>query len=148
MPKPEPKLFNVLILEDDLEICGRLLLSLHKVEPQLAPYDLDVTLLSTGNAVEQLINAHPERQFDVILLDRDCKLNRSFHVLDLQIFDPSYIVSISSTPMWNHEARSNGIKHCVPKSFSDLGGFADRAAAKVQELLGEKRSVAMDQSSA
>ncbi len=139
MPKSVPKLFSILVLEDDLEVGGRLLLALHRVEPFLAPYDFDLTLLSTSDAVKQLINAHPERQFDVILLDRDCKMNASFHVLDLKHFDANNIISISSTPMWNHEARSNGILHCVPKSFSDLTGFADRAAKKVLELLQKKR---------
>lgn len=135
MPKPTPKLYRLLILEDDLEVGGLLLLALHKMEPMLAPYDLDVTLLSTSDAVVQLVNAHPERQFDAILLDRDCKMNASFHILDLQHFNPKNIISISSTPMWNHEAIANGIVHSVPKSFSDLSGFAKQAADKVHELL-------------
>lgn len=101
----------------------------------MAPYDLDVTLLSTSDAVLQLVNAHPERQFDAILLDRDCKMNASFHILDLQHFNLKNIISISSTPMWNHEAIAKGIEHAVPKSFGDLSGFAKQAADKVHELL-------------
>ena len=142
MPKPKPRLFKVLVLEDDLEVCGRLMLALHKIEPLLAPFDIDLTLLSTSDAVEQLVNAHPERKFDVILMDRDCKMNASFHVLDFQQFNPENIISISSTPMWNHEAKNNGIVLCVPKSFNDLAGFADRAARQTLEILLErKRSI-------
>lgn len=120
MPKPPPKLYRLLILEDDLEVGGLLLLALHKMEPLLAPYDLDVTLLSTSDAV---------------VLDRDCKMNASFHILDLQHFNPKNIISISSTPMWNHEAIAKGIEHAVPKSFGGLSGFAKQAADKVHELL-------------
>jgi len=141
MPKLTPKLFSVLLLEDDLEVCSKILLALHRMEPHLAPFDLDLTLLSTGQSVEQLINAHPERQFDVILLDRDCKMNASFHVLDFDQFSPDNIISISSTPMWNQQADNIGIAHCVPKSFNDLAGFAERAAEKVFEILSEKRRI-------
>ena len=139
MPKPAPRLFAVLVLEDDLEVSGRLLLALHKVEPFLAPYDLDVTVLSTCDTVEKLVNDHPERHFDVILMDRDCKMNSSFHVLNFQQHDLKNIISISSTSMWNLEARNNGIVHCVPKSFNDLRGFADRAAKQAFDILLEKK---------
>jgi hypothetical protein len=136
--KPAPKLHRLLILEDDLEVCGKLMLALHRVEPHLAPYDLDVTLLTTSEAVEALVNGHPERRFDVILMDRDCKMNRSFHVLNLTEHDPDRIISISSTPMWNHEARQNGIGHCIPKSFSRLDEFAEEVAQKVLYLLQKR----------
>lgn len=135
MPKLRPNLYSILLLEDDLEVSGKLLLALHRIEPFLAPYDLDITLLSTSDAVAQLVNAHPERQFDVILLDRDCKMNASFHILDLKHFDPEKIISISSTPMWNQAAMKNGITNCVPKSFSALDNFAEEAAQKVFEML-------------
>jgi hypothetical protein len=140
VPKPRPRLYSLLVLEDDLEVCGKLLLALHRIEPFLAPFDLDLTLLSTSDAVVQLINAHPERQFDVILLDRDCKMNASFHILNLKHFDPERIISISSTPMWNHEAKKNGIIERVPKSFNALDEFVDEAAQKVFEMLLSQQS--------
>ena len=135
MAKPVPKLYRLLLLEDDLEVAGKLLLALHRIEPHMAPYDLDVTHLSTSEAVEELVNGHPERSYDIVLMDRDCKMNSSFHVLDLSRAHPGRVVSISSTPMWNQEAASNGILHVVPKSFNDLDGFSERAARKVLELL-------------
>ena len=135
MAKPKPKLYHLLLLEDDLEVAGKLLLALHRIEPHLAPYDLDVTHLSTSDAVVELVNDHPGRRYDIVLIDRDCKMNSSFHVLDISRTIPQNIISISSTPMWNQEASKNGITHIVPKSFSDLDGFAERAARKVLELL-------------
>lgn len=135
MAKRKPKLYSLLLLEDDLEVAGKLLLALHRIEPHLAPYDLDVTHLSTSTSVEELVNGFPERSYDVVLMDRDCKMNGSFHVLDVSRVCPQSIISISSTPMWNQMASENGISHIVPKSFNDLDGFASTAANKVLELL-------------
>ena len=135
MPKPKPRLFHLLILEDDLEVAGKLLLALHRVEPHLAPYDLDVTHLCTSEAVQALVNDHPERIYDVALMDRDCKLGQSFHTLTHQRVRHENIISISSTPMWNLQAQQDGIKFVEPKSFSDLDAFAVRVANKVLELL-------------
>lgn len=128
-------MYSVLLLADDLEVCGKLLLARHRIEPFLAPYDLDITLLSISDAVAQLVNAHPERQLDVILLDWDSKMNTSFHILDLKYVNPEKIIFISSTPVWNPEAKKNGITKCVPKSFSALDEFAKEVAQKVFEVL-------------
>ena len=135
MPKPRPKLFRLLLLEDDLEVVGKLMLALHRIEPHLAPYDLDVTHLCTSDAVEELVNLHPARIYDIALMDRDCKAARSFHVLNPQRIRDNNIISISSTPMWNQEAQSNGVSHIEPKSFSDLDAFAERVAARVSNIL-------------
>lgn len=135
MPKALPRLYRLLLLDDDLEAAGKLLLALRRIEPHLAPYDIDVTLLSTSDAVRELVNAHPERSYDVVLLDRDCKMNDSFHVLDDAHFTPEKIISISSTPMWNHAARERGAVHVIPKSFAGLEEFARDVADRVLALL-------------
>ena len=135
MPKRERQLYRLLLLEDDLEVASKLLLAFHRIEPHLAPVGLDVTHLSTALSVEELVNAYPNRRYDVILMDRDCKMGRSFHVLDTTIAPAGKVISISSTPAWNLEAQQNGISQVVPKSFNDLDGFAERAAHKVLELL-------------
>ena len=135
LPKQKPKLYRVLLLEDDLEVAGHLLLALNRIEPHLAPYDLDVTHFSTSDPVCEWVNRQPKNFYDIALMDRDCKLNRSFHVLDLSRIRAECVISISSTPMWNQAAEASGIKHVVPKSFNDLDGFAERAAHKVYGLL-------------
>lgn len=139
MAKRAPHLFRVLVLEDDLEAASKILGALFRIEPHLAPYDLDVTLLSTFKAVDDLINDHRQNGFDVILLDRDCKLNGSFHTLDVEFFGPEKIISISSKPEWNQAAQARGIKHVVPKSFSDLDAFARDVADLVRHLVEEQR---------
>ncbi|MCB1483071.1 MAG: hypothetical protein KDJ55_14195 [Rhodobiaceae bacterium] len=138
MAKAKPRLYRILLLEDDLEAAGKLLLALGRIEPHLAPFDLDVTLLSTSDAVKELVNAHPGRRYGIILMDRDCKMNGSFHVLDDMHFTPENVISISSTPMWNHVARDRGAVHVIPKSFGDLDGFAERVAQQVLEMLQGK----------
>lgn len=135
LPKHARKLYRLLLLEDDLEVAGKLLIALHRIEPHLAPYGLDVTHLSTSTSVEQLVNTRPEQIYDAVLMDRDCKAGGSFHCVNFSRARPDRIISISSTPAWNHEAKQNGVIHIVPKSFNDLDGFATRAASKVLELL-------------
>jgi len=97
-----------------------------------------VTLLSTFRSVETLINDHLENSFDVILLDRDCKLNGSFHILDMEHFGLEKIISISSKPEWNQLAQARGVRHVVPKSFSDLDAFANDIGALILSLLQDR----------
>ena len=138
MVKREPLLYRVLVLEDDLEAASKIMAALFRIEPHLAPYDLDVTMLSTYRAVEGLINGHRDQSFDIIVMDRDCKLNGSFHTLDVEHFGPEKVISISSKPEWNQLAQARGIEHIVPKSFSDLDGFAEDVGDLVLGLLQAK----------
>lgn len=144
MTKRSPLLFKVLILEDDLEAASKILNALYRIEPHLAPYDFDVTLLSTFRSVESLINDHRENNFDIILLDRDCKLNGSFHILDMEHFGLEKIISISSKPEWNQLAQARGIKHVIPKSFSDLDAFASDIGTLILNLLQDRSKLPID----
>lgn len=130
--------YKILILEDDLEAVSKIMAELYNLEGQFAPYDFDVTVLSTYEAVEKLINPQDKDAYDVILLDRDCKLAGSFHTLDIEKFGPEKIISISSTPTWNEEARKRGVTRVAPKSFSDLGGFAKDVIAEIKDILINK----------
>ncbi|NNE21839.1 MAG: hypothetical protein HKN11_04450 [Rhizobiales bacterium] len=62
-------------------------------------------------------------------------MNGSFHALDVEHFGPHNVVSISSKPEWNQLAQNRGVEHVVPKSFSDLDGFAEDVADLVLDLL-------------
>lgn len=129
------KTYKILILEDDFEAVSKIMAELYKLEGYFAPYDFDVTVLSTYAAVEKLINTQASDAYDVILLDRDCKLCGSFHVLDMEKFGVHKIISISSTPTWNEEAKVRGVTRVVPKSFSDLEGFAKDVAEEIKNIL-------------
>jgi hypothetical protein len=72
--------------------------------------------------------------FDLILLDRDCKLCGSFHVLDFEKFSKDKIISISSTPQWNKEAEAAGIKRVVEKDYSNLEDFSERLIEEIKKF--------------
>ena len=127
--------YKILILEDDFEAVSKIMSELYNLEGHFAPYDFDVTVLSSSEQVRKLINPQDKDSYDVILLDRDCKIGGSFHDLDIEKFGPEKIISISSTPTWNEEAERRGIKRIVPKSFSDLEGFAKNISEEIKEIL-------------
>ena len=127
--------YKVLILEDDFEAVSKIMAELYKLEGHFAPYDFDVTVLSSSEQVEKLINPQNKEAYDVIILDRDCKIGKSFHVLDIEKFGPEKIISISSTPTWNEEAMNRGVAKIVPKSFSDLNGFAQDLMVEIKNIL-------------
>ncbi|HEY4507112.1 MAG TPA: hypothetical protein VJH71_03105 [Candidatus Paceibacterota bacterium] len=128
--------YKVLILEDDLETLGKLFQELYNLECEIEPKQFEFTALSTFEQVEKLINAIPASEFDVILLDRDCKLGGSFHTLDIDKFGPEKIISISSTPKWNEQAYTRGVTKVVLKEYDDLGRFAQKVCAEIKVVLG------------
>lgn len=127
--------YKILILEDDFEAVSKIMAELYKLEGHFAPYDFDVTVLSSSEQVRKLINPQDKDAYDVILLDRDCKIQGSFHDLDIEKFGPEKIISISSTPTWNEEAEKRGVERIVPKSFSDLEGFAKKISNEIKKIL-------------
>jgi hypothetical protein len=126
---------NLLILEDDFEAVSELLLALRKLEEELLPTKLVVTVYTDYKSVEERINDLSKEAFDVILLDRDCILGGSFHCLDIEKFGVEKIISISSTPQWNIEAQERGITRVIEKRFDDLRSFAERVANEVRDIL-------------
>lgn len=127
--------YKILILEDDFEAVSKIMAELYKLEGHFAPYDFDVTVLSSSEQVEKLINPQNKEAYDVIILDRDCKIGKSFHVLDIEKFGSEKIISISSTPTWNEEAMDRGVTKIVPKSFSDLEGFSKDLMIEIKNIL-------------
>lgn len=133
------KNYKVLILEDDLETVGKLMIGLHEIENE-SPVAFDVTSLSTYKVVEELINPQEASAYDIILLDRDCKLGGSFQTLDMERFGVDKIISISSTPEWNRLAVSRGVTRVVLKEFDDLDRFASKVMLEIKDILNGSRS--------
>lgn len=130
------KTTRVLILEDDLETLSVIMKSMFVLEEELVDKtDFAVTVFSEYIQVEDYLNKIESPDFDIILLDRDCKLCGSFHVLDFEKFGKDKIISISSTPRWNEEAEAAGIKRIVPKDYSDLGNFETRLMQELKTLI-------------
>ena len=126
------KTYKILILEDDLETVQKIVQTFSALESSRA--DFDLTVLSTYAAVEELINPR-ENDYDAILLDRDCKLGGSFHILDIERFGAHNIVSISSTPKWNEEAQARGVTRIVQKYYDDLDSFSHNLTNEIRDLL-------------
>jgi hypothetical protein len=125
---------NILILEDDLRTLSKILERLASIEED-QPYEFTMVILTTYLQVEEYINKNPKTIFDMVLLDRDCKLGGSFHVLDIERMGPAQVIAISSVPKWNREAEERGVRRIVEKDYSDLDGFATRLADEVTSML-------------
>ena len=132
------KLKRVLILEDDLETVSILFKKLADLENELMKSDnkveFPVTVLSEYTDVEQLINGQNPNKYDIILLDRDCKIAGSFHVLDIEKFGVDKVISISSTPPYNEDAKLRGVSRVVHKDYANLNSFADSVINHIREL--------------
>ena len=127
------KNIRILILEDDLQVLSILLNRLFVLENHQV--DFAVTVFSEYNQVEDYLNLSQKANFDVILLDRDCKLGGSFHVLDIGKFDPDKIVSISSVPDYNKQIETKGVKRTVLKDFNNLDNFADKVIEHIKQRI-------------
>jgi hypothetical protein len=124
----------VLVLEDDLEALENILRVLKEVSLEIQQL-IGVTVLPDYVQTEKFINAHPENKYDILLLDRDCYLGGSFHTVDLTNFDIGKVISISSIPEWNKEAKKKGIKTVVFKDFEDLPYFAKTLKREIIRIL-------------
>lgn len=130
---------KILILEDDLETISKLTHSLHLLEYEYAEQgigiDFAVTVFSEYTAVEKFINKNLDEVYDVILLDRDCKLAGSFHILDIENIGAEKIISISSVPLYNSQAEARGINNIVHKNYQDLDTFSGEVIENIKLLL-------------
>ena len=128
------KSIKILILEDDLETLSKLLDKLYLLEEKLKT-DLFITILSEYKQVEEYINKNDSIQYNIVLLDRDCKAGGSFHILDIKKIGIDKIIGISSVPEYNKELRELGINKIVDKNYSHLDDFANNVMIIVENLI-------------
>lgn len=131
---------NILILEDNHKAVSKILEKLAKLEEE-QPFDFSTVILSNFLQVQELINKNPTIDFDIILLDRDCKLGGSFHVLDIERLGPEKVIAISSVPNFNEELRKRGVKRVVLKDNWNLDDFSTAVVKEIEEMI---RSIAVD----
>ena len=132
------KTTRVLVLEDDLKTLSVIMDKLFELEEELVgKIDFAVTVFSEYTHVEDYLNKIQAPNFDIILLDRDCKLCGSFHILDFDKYGKDKIISISSTPQWNEEAKAAGITRIVPKDYFNLEDFGNRLIEEIN-IIKEK----------
>ena len=133
---------RILILEDDNLTISLLTKALYNLEKKLdlKNIDLAITVLSEYTQVEEYINKCEKDKFDVILLDRDCKACGSFHVLDIENLDTEKIISISSDPEWNRQAKERGVTKVVWKDFQNLDKFMVDVIRLIEDILNLKNN--------
>lgn len=129
------KTIRILILEDDLKTLAILLDKLSVLEEQSESFDFSITTLSEYTQVEEYVNKKNDGDFDIILLDRDCKACGSFHILDFDKFNPDKIISISSVPDYNEEAKKRGVSRIVFKDYQNLEDFSNKVIEEIKLLL-------------
>ena len=129
---------TILILEDNLKVLSRIFDGLYKLE-QDQPYVFSVIVLSNYQQVEDYVNNNPKAQFDIILLDRDCKLNNSFHILDIERFGANKIIAISSVPEYNKEVRQRGVKKVIEKDLGHINDFAEKVVKQIEIIISPSR---------
>jgi len=129
---------TILILEDNLKVVSRILDRLSALE-QDQPYDFSVIVLTTHLQVEDYVNNNTKATFDILLLDRDCKLNESFHILDIERFGADKVISISSIEEYNNEAKGRGVKRVVLKDLQHIDEFAEKVVKEVEKMITPSR---------
>jgi len=125
---------SILILEDDLRTLSAILSQLSVLEDEQS-FSFTLTILTDYMQVENYINSNPNAKFDIILLDRDCKLGGSFHELDIERLGVDKIIAISSVPDFNIQLRKRGVTKVVEKDYANLKLFAEEIARIVEEML-------------
>lgn len=127
---------TILILEDDLKTLSKILNRLAKLEED-QPFYFSLVVLTDYIQVEDYVNNNPKAEFDIILLDRDCKLAGSFHVLDLERFGADKVIAISSVPEYNVDAQKRGVKKVVYKDYQYLDKFAEEVVKTIGEMVNK-----------
>ncbi|MCK5211908.1 hypothetical protein KAJ89_04360 [Candidatus Parcubacteria bacterium] len=131
------KTIRILIFEDELKAISVLTDKLFELEENLNNVEFAITLFSEYSQIEDYVNKIVQNNFDIILLDRDCKQGGSFHVLNFSKFNPDKIISISAIPEYNDQAVKNGIKTVAWKDWNDIDGWAKRVVGQVNKKIGK-----------
>lgn len=108
---------TILVLENDPRILTILFRVLMNLKLDYMPI-----VLSTSEQVIKLINPS-NMVFDLILLDRNCSLGRSFHVLNIAKFGPDKVIGMSSVSKYNDDLLERGVSRIVTKNYDDLDQF-------------------------
>jgi len=119
------KTIRMLILEDDLKTLSAITSELFDLEESLFDEKINfaITVFSEYSSVENYLNQIQEPNFDIVLLDRDCKLGGSFHAINVQKFGAEKFITISTQPEYNEAAKKMGVTRSVRKDYKRLDDF-------------------------
>ena len=129
------KIIRILILEDDLETLSVLTGRLFELEQSFNNKEISVTTFSEYTQVESYVNRMDDSSFDIILLDRDCRVGGSFYVLDFKKFNTDKIISISTVPEWNNQAVEKGVKKVCWKGHDNIEDWGEQVSKLIKNML-------------
>lgn len=131
------KTIRILILEDDLKTLSVITGGLFDLEERLFDERINfaVTVFSEYVSVENYLNQIQDPNFDIILLDRDCKLAGSFHAINVVKFGAEKFISISTQPEYNEAAKKMGVTKSVRKDYKHLDDFCENLIKEIKELI-------------
>lgn len=134
------KTIRVLILEDDLKACQAILKALEEVEFEAIKKGIELSALVFQERVfvEEFVNQREWTGEEIVFLDREANKGQAgnFHDLDFEKFDKDRIISISSVPDFNEDARKRGINRVVQKDFTKMEEFGERVKKQVGDIVG------------
>lgn len=125
---------KILVLEDDLEALEYILRTLKEISLGIEKL-IGVTVIPDYEKTEIFVNKNPHIKYDLLLLDRDCFLGGSFHIVNLENFDLDKVISISSVPVYNDKAIEMGVKRVVTKDYQNLEDFAVRLKQEILKVI-------------
>ena len=125
---------RVLIMEDDLETSADLLRLLGILESKLG-VNISATVLSEYWQVEDYLMQSLREKFDIVLLDRDCKMGGSFHNLNFKKFARARLIGISSVPKYNLELLGKRVYAVVDKDYERLDVFISKVSRLIEEII-------------
>ncbi len=131
------KTIRILILEDDIRALSFLTNRISLLEEKSKGFDIALTILSEYTQVEEYINK-TQMDFDIILLDRNCKACGSFHCLDFEKFGVDKIISTSTMPEYNKEAQKRGVQRIIHKDHNRIEDFADKIVDEIEKMIIQK----------
>ena len=131
------KTIRILILEDDIRALSFLTNRISLLEKKSKGFDIALTVLSEYTQVEEYINK-TQMDFDIILLDRNCKACGSFHCLDFEKFGVDKIISTSTMPEYNEEAQKRGVQRIIRKDHYRIEDFADKIVDEIEKMIIQK----------
>jgi len=114
-------------------------MSREKVTPDISLHSHHIyyAMIRFSDIASAVKKYNPKADFDIILLDFDDKLGRSFHALEIERFGPEKIIGISSVPKWNEEARKRGVKRIILKDYAKMDEFADQVVKEIADMIRE-----------
>lgn len=129
---------TILILEDNLHVLSALLERLYQLEGDQSN-ELSVMILTNSEQVAMYVNTNPLSSFDLVILDRDDKVNKSFHILDIERLGVEKVISISTVSEYNEELRKRGVTRVVEKDLRNIDDFAQKVVKEVEDILASAK---------